>query len=50
MTVRMGYDIAMTVSERYDAPVKIRRRNDIRVKRQTYNKTVTFYSDRKEKQ
>ena len=40
----------MIVSERYDATVKIRRRNDIRVKRQTYNKTVTFYSDRKEKQ
>ena len=32
----MGYDIAMTASERYDAPVKIRRRNDIRVKRQTH--------------
>ena len=42
MTVRMGYDIATTASEQYDAPVKFRRRNCIRIKRQTTNKTVTL--------
>ena len=49
MTVRMGYDIAMTASERYNVSVKLRRRNDIWVKRQTYHRIVTSNSGGKEK-